>query len=139
MSNYLIKRNGGSSFDLLDDAFNSFFKPMFYEEKYNVMKTDIRETEKAYLMEVEVPGFEKKDISISLEKGYLTVSAEKKECSDKSENYLRKERSCRVSRSYYVGEVNKEAVKAKYENGVLEIEIPKKEKEIPTAHNILID
>lgn len=139
MSNYLIKRNGGSSFDLLDDAFNSFFKPMFYEEKYNVMKTDIRETEKSYLMEVEVPGFEKKDISISLEKGYLTVSAEKKECSDKSENYLRKERSCRVSRSYYVGEVNKEAVKAKYENGVLEIEIPKKEKEIPTAHNILID
>ena len=139
MSNYLIKRNGGSSFDLLDDAFNSFFKPMFYEEKYNVMKTDIRETEKAYLMEVEVPGFEKKDISISLEKGYLTVSAEKKECSDKSVNYLRKERSCRVSRSYYVGEVNKEAVKAKYENGVLEIEIPKKEKEIPTAHNILID
>lgn len=139
MSNYLIKRNGGSSFDLLDDAFNSFFKPMFYEEKYNVMKTDIRETEKSYLMEVEVPGFEKKDISISLEKGYLTVSAEKKECSDKSVNYLRKERSCRVSRSYYVGEVNKEAVKAKYENGVLEIEIPKKEKEIPTAHNILID
>ena len=139
MSNYLIKRNGGSSFDLLDDAFNSFFKPMYYEEKYNVMKTDIRETEKSYLMEVEVPGFEKKDISISLEKGYLTVSAEKKECSDKSENYLRKERSCRVSRSYYVGEVNKEAVKAKYENGVLEIEIPKKEKEIPTAHNILID
>ncbi|MBE5742349.1 MAG: Hsp20/alpha crystallin family protein [Clostridiales bacterium] len=139
MANYLIKRNNGSTFDLLDDAFNSFFKPMFYEEKYNVMKTDIRENEKAYLMDVDLAGYDKKDISLSLEKGYLTISAEKKECADTKENYIRRERSCSVTRSYYVGEVNKELIKAKYENGVLEIEIPKKEKEIPTAHSILID
>ena len=136
--NYLIKRNQ-STFDALDDAFNSFFKPMFFEEKYNVMKTDIRENEKSYLMDVEIPGFEKKDISLSIEKGYLTISADKKECSDKKETYLRRERNCRVSRTYYVGEVNRELIKAKYENGVLQIEIPKKEKEIPVSHNISID
>ena len=135
--NYLLKRN--STLDALDDAFNSFFKPMFFEEKYNVMKTDIRENEKAYLMDVEIPGFEKKDITLSLEKGYLTISADKKECSDKKETYLRRERNCRVSRTYYVGEVNRELIKAKYENGVLQIEIPKKEKEIPVSHNISID
>ena len=140
MTNYLIKRNNGANtFDLLDDAFNSFFKPMFYEEKYNTMKTDIKEDEKAYFMEIEIPGYDKKDVSLSLEKGYLTVSAEKKECSDKKENYIRKERSCRVSRTYYVGEVNRESIKAKYDNGVLFIDIPKKEKEIPISHNIEIE
>ena len=138
MNNYLIKRNN-STFDALDDAFNSLFKPMFFEEKYNVMKTDIRENEKSYLMDVEIPGFDKKDLSLSLEKGYLTISAEKKDCSDKKEVYLRRERSCRVSRTYYVGDVNRDLIKAKYENGVLEIEIPKKEKEIPVSHNIQID
>ncbi len=139
MANYLIRKNNGSTFDLLDDAFNSFFKPMFYEEKYNSMKTDIRETEKEYLMDVEIPGFDKKEIALSLEKGYLTISAEKKECADKTDNYVRRERSCRLSRTYYVGDVNKESIRAKYESGVLEITIPKKEKEIPTAHNIEID
>ena len=138
MNNYLIKRNN-STFDALDDAFNSLFKPMFFEEKYNVMKTDIRENEKSYLMDVEIPGFDKKDLSLSLEKGYLTISAEKKDCSDKKEVYLRRERSCRVSRTYYVGDVNRDLIKAKYENGVLEIEIPKKEKELPVSHNIQID
>lgn len=138
MTNYLIKRNN-STFDALDDAFNSLFKPMFFEERYNVMKTDIRESDKAYLMDVEIPGFDKKDVSLALEKGYLTVSAEKKDCSDKNEVYLRRERSCRVSRTYYVGDVNKDLIKAKYENGVLQIEIPKKEKDIPVSHSIAID
>ena len=63
MANYLIRKNNASTFDLLDDAFNSFFKPMFYEEKYNSMRTDIRETETEYLMDVEIPGFDKKEIS----------------------------------------------------------------------------
>ena len=136
--NYLIKRNQ-STFDALDDAFNSFFKPMFFEEKYNVMKTDIRESEMAYLMDVEIPGFEKKDITLSIEKGYLTISADKKDCSDKKETFLRRERSCRVSRTYYVGDVNRDLIKAKYESGVLQIEIPKKERGLPSAHTINID
>ena len=139
MTNYLIRRNNLNNYDFLDEAINSFFKPAFFEQKHSLMKTDVRENEKAYLMDVEIPGFDKKEISLSFEKGYLTISAEKQESSEENEKYLRKERSSSISRTYYLGEVNKDAIKAKYENGVLQIEIPKKEKEIPTAHNIIID
>ena len=141
MKNYLVKnerRNNG--LDVFDDVFDSFFKPMFYEEKFNTMKTDIRENENSYLMDIEIPGFEKKDLSISLENGYLTVSAQKKECDEgKKENYLRRERSCSVSRSYYVGDVKEESIKAKYESGILCIEIPKEQPAKPTARLINID
>ncbi len=138
MSNFLVRRNGGSAFDLLDDAFDSFFRPVFFEEKHVAMRTDIKETEKSYVLEIEMAGYDKKDISLSLEKGYLTVSA-KKEVSEQTDNYLRRERSTGVSRTYFVGDVNKDLIKAKYENGVLEINLPKKEKEIPTAHTINVE
>jgi HSP20 family protein len=139
MTNYLIRRNNLHNYDLFDEALSSFFKPMRLEEKNGLMKTDVRESEKEYLMDVEVPGFEKNEIALSFEKGYLTISAEKKENTSDNEKFLRKERSYHLSRTYYLGEVNKDAIKAKYENGVLQIVIPKKEKEIDTAHNILID
>mgnify|MGYP004477800265 FL=1 len=141
MRNYLVKRNNeGNDLDFLDDAFNSFFKPMFYEEKFNTMKTDIKETETGYVMDIEVPGFDKKDVNISLKDGYLTITAEKKESEeDKKHNYLRKERSTSLSRSYYVGDVAKESVKAKYDNGVLTIEIPKEEPKKELTHNIEIE
>ena len=141
MKNYLVRndrRNNG--LDVFDDVFDSFFKPMFYEEKFNTMKTDIKENENSYLMDIEIPGFDKKDINVSLENGYLTISAQKKECDEgKKENYLRRERSCSVSRSYYVGDVKEESVKAKYESGVLTVEIPKEQPKTPTAKLINID
>mgnify|MGYP004671556677 FL=1 len=140
MKNYLVRRNNeNNNLDFFDDAFNSFFKPMFYDEKFDSMKTDIKETENSYLMDIEVPGFDKKDVNISLKDGYLTITAEKKETEeDKKHNYLRRERSASLSRSYYVGDVNKESVKAKYENGVLMIEIPKEETKKEITHNIEI-
>lgn len=139
------KRN--NELDFFDDAFGGFFKPLFYEEKHHSMKTDIKETENSYVLDIEVPGFDKKDVNVSLENGYLTVSAQKKTCeggetdekNKKKENYIRRERSCSVSRSYYVGDVDKEAVKAKYENGVLTIDIPKEKPALPESHNIVID
>ena len=149
MKNYLMnnenKRN--NELDFFDDAFGGFFKPLFYEEKHHSMKTDIKETENSYVLDIEVPGFDKKDVNVSLENGYLTVSAQKKTCEGgendekdkKKENYIRRERSCSVSRSYYVGDVDKEAVKAKYENGVLTIDIPKEKPALPETHNIVID
>jgi len=141
MRNYLVKRNNeGNSLDFFDDAFNSLFKPMFYEEKFNTMKTDIKERENSYLMDVEIPGFDKKDVNISLKDGYLTITAEKKEEDNgKKENYVRRERSTSLSRSYYVGDVAKESVKAKYENGVLSIEIPKEQEKKELTHNIEIE
>ena len=141
MRNYLVKRNNeGNSLDFFDDAFDSLFKPMFYEEKFNTMKTDIKEREDSYVMDVEIPGFDKKDVNISLKDGYLTITAEKKEEDNgKKENYVRRERSTSLSRSYYVGDVAKESVKAKYENGVLSIEIPKEQEKKERTHNIEIE
>lgn len=141
MRNYLVKRNNeGNGLDFFDDAFDSLFKPMFYEEKFNTMKTDIKERENSYVMDVEIPGFDKKDVNISLKDGYLTITAEKKEEDNgKKENYVRRERSTSLSRSYYVGDVDKDAVKAKYENGVLTVEIPKEKPALPESHNIAID
>ncbi len=141
MRNYLVKRNNeGNGLDFFDDAFDSLFKPMFYEEKFNTMKTDIKERENSYVMDVEIPGFDKKDVNISLKDGYLTITAEKKEEDNgKKENYVRRERSTSLSRSYYVGDVAKESVKAKYENGVLSIEIPKEQEKKELTHNIEIE
>ena len=139
MNNYLLRRNTNSAFDLLDDAFNSFFKPVFYEEKRTAMKTDIKDTEHAYVMDIEMAGYDKKDIELSLEKGYLTVSATKKQAEEQNENYIRRERTFSTSRTYYVGDVKKEGIKAKYENGILQVEIPKKEKEIESSQKITIE
>ena len=145
MKNYLMNNENKRNNEL--DFFGGFFKPLFYEEKHHSMKTDIKETENSYVLDIEVPGFDKKDVNVSLENGYLTVSAQKKTCeggendekNKKKENYIRRERSCSVSRSYYVGDVDKEAVKAKYENGVLTIDIPKEKPALPESHNIVID
>ena len=91
-------------------------------------------------MDVEIPGFDKKDVNISLKDGYLTITAEKKEEDNgKKENYVRRERSTSLSRSYYVGDVAKESVKAKYENGVLSIEIPKEQEKKELTNNIEIE
>lgn len=126
MKTYLQKRNNGDVFDVFED----FFKPMFYDEQLDSMRTDIKETDDDYKLSIEMPGFKKDEIKVSLDNGYLTVSAEKaekeEEGKEKSAKYLRRE--CRVScqRSYYVGDdVQVDSVKAKYENGMLELSVPK--------------
>lgn len=103
---------------------------MFYDEQLDSMRTDIKETDDDYKLSIEMPGFKKDEIKVSLDNGYLTVSAEKaekeEEGKEKSAKYLRRE--CRVScqRSYYVGDdVQVDSVKAKYDNGMLELTVPK--------------
>ena len=71
---------------------------------------------------------DKKDINIDLSDGYLTISAGKSDKSEDKHNYIRRERSFSCSRSYYVGDVKKEDVKAKYENGILTVIVPKEER-----------
>ncbi len=137
MKNYLQTRPQTDIFD----AFEDLFRPMFYDEKLDSMRTDIRETEQSYELDIELPGFEKSEIKVSLDNGYLTVGAEKEEKEEhKNARYLRKE--CRVScrRSYYVGEdVEQENVKAKYENGVLSLTVPKVQPKKVEAKTIAID
>lgn len=136
MANYFLRRN--NSYDLFD-AFNSLFTPSVFSERSDVMKTDVKETEKGFLLEVELAGFDKNDIELSFEKGYLTISAEKKLTEGEDEKYLRRERVTKLSRTYYAGDIDKDQIKAKYENGVLSVDLPKKEKALPESNKIAIE
>ncbi|MCM1194756.1 MAG: Hsp20/alpha crystallin family protein [Corallococcus sp.] len=133
MKNYLTHRNN----DLFDEAFDSFFRPFYVDQESSFMKTDIKETEKEYALDVEMPGFEKKDITLNFENGYLTISAKKESASDNT-RYIRRERAMSCSRSFYMGDVDETKIKAKYESGVLFVTVPKESKE-ETKHAINID
>ena len=123
--------------DTLFDAFDDFFKPMFYDDQHD-MRTDIKETDAGYLLEIEMPGFKKDQIHVSLEDGYLTVSGEK--ATGKEEKYLHKEIKESFSRSYYVGtEISEESIKAKYEDGILSLAVPKAQPKQITARSIPIE
>ena len=144
MKNYLQKRNYVR--DPFFDMFDDFCKPVFYDDSADSMRTDIKETENGYQLDVEMPGFDKKDIKIALENGYLTVSAQKSSKDEegneknKNERYIRKECTVSCSRSYYVGnDVEKENVKAKYENGMLTLNVPKSQPKQLPSHNIEIE
>ncbi len=129
---YLTRRTQGND---IFDVFDNFFKPMFYDDMHD-MRTDIREAEGGYVLEIEMPGFRKEEISVSLEDGYLTVSGER---GAKEQKYLRKEIKESFRRSYYVGEVAEEDIKAKYEDGILTLTVPKKEPKKPAVHTIRVD
>ena len=139
MKAYVQKKTSGDIFD----AFNDFFKPMFYDEHLDSMKTDIKETDTSYELAIEMPGYKKEEIKVSLENGYLTVGAEKTKQEENEQNgvrYIRKECSVSCQRSYYVGDdVEQENVRAKYENGVLTLNVPKVQPKKIEAKTITID
>ena len=112
--------------------------PLYGKHSKNLMKTDVRETEGSYELDVDLPGFKKDEIHAELENGYLTISAEKsldKDEKDKAGHYIRRERSFgRSSRTFFVGDGVKESdIKAKYADGILKLSIPKKE--LPQSEN----
>ncbi len=110
----------------------------------HIMKTDVKETDGTYEVEIDLPGFKKDEISVKLEDGYMTISATKgldTEKKDKHGKIIRQERYAgAMQRSFYVGEgVKTEDVKAKYEDGVLKLDIPKKELNLPGNNTINIE
>lgn len=122
--------------DFMDDAFErNFFggrNPLYGKHSKNLMKTDVKETETGYELDIDLPGFKKDEISAHLEDGYLTVSAAKGVDKDEKDNegrYIRRERySGSMTRSFYVGNaVTEEDIKAKYEDGILSLSILKKD------------
>lgn len=125
MKNELRERN---YYGLRDSLFDNIFFPYEHKEN-NMMKTDVKENENDYELQVEVPGVNKENISIDYENGYVTIAAKtnkSKDEKDKEGNYIRRERySGSYSRSYYVGDVDRESIKAKLDNGVLSIIVPK--------------
>ena len=138
MRNYLMQSNKS----LFDEMFDDFFKPMFYQEKLNgVMATDVKKSNKGYELEIDVPGFNKSDISIDFEKGYLTISAKKQSAQEENgeSKYLSRERVSAIRRSFYVGNIDEEKITAKYENGVLIVDLPKKDPVIESAKKITVE
>ena len=122
--------------DWMNFPFNDEFwgkkNPLYGKHAQNMMKTDIRETDGSYELDIDLPGFKKDEIQIELKDGYLTVSAEKgldKDEEDKKGKYIRKERYAgALSRTFYLGEeIREEEIKAKFENGILSVSIPKEE------------
>lgn len=126
----------------LDDVFDDFMFPTVKDE-FGKMKCDIYEKDGAYHLEMDVPGFDKKDVQIEIDDNdYLTVTAEKNTEDteeDEKKNYIRKERNYgKYQRSFYVGGVDKENIQANFENGILKISMPKKEEEKSSKKTIEI-
>ena len=121
----MVPRRNSNGLDIFDDVFAD---PFFSEKENRIMRTDLKEKDGKYYLEIDIPGFDKEDIKIELQDGYLTISAEKDdEKEDKHAKYLKRERfSGMCSRSYYVGDnVKEEDIKANFKNGILTVEFPK--------------
>ena len=119
--------------DFMDFPFErEFFRrtPVYGKTEKNIMKTDVKETDNAYELDIDLPGFKKEEVTAKLENGYLTISATKGANNDeqnKEGKYIRRERyTGTMSRSFYVGEdVQQEDIHAKFEDGILKLTVPK--------------
>ena len=135
--------------DWMDFPFERDFwgkkNPLYGKNAKNMMKTDIREHDSGYEVDVDLPGFKKDEINLELENGYLTVSAAKgldKDEKDDKGKYIRRERYAgAMQRSFYVGDtLTQEDIKAKFEDGILKLSIPKKDaKAVETKKTIAIE
>ena len=118
--------------------------PLYGKHAKNLMKTDVRETEDSYELDIDLPGFKKDEINIDLSNGYLTIQAAKsldRDEKDKDGRYIRRERYAgSMSRSFYVGDVKPEDVSAKFEDGILKLELPKAgQRRLPENNRICIE
>ena len=138
--------------NLFDDFFGDPFgmmprgrDPLYGKHARNLMRTDVRETEDTYELDVDLPGFKKDEVTLELKDGVLTIQAVKgldKDETDRKGKYIRQERYAGAcSRSFYVGEhVEPEDIRAKFENGILQISLPKAaKKQLPKSNVIAIE
>lgn len=125
--------------NLFDDFFDTVSRPIKAIRQApipQVMRTDVKESDKGFSLDIDLPGYKKEDISAELKDGYLTVSAKTSDEHEEKEEdgtYIRRERSFgSCSRSFYIGEdIVDSEIKAKFEDGILKIFVPKKEIEPP--------
>ena len=142
---------GENLFDeFFDDDFpmipmRSIRNPLYGKNAKNLMKTDVRETDNTYELDVDLPGFKKDEVTLELKDGCLTIQAVKgldKDTSDKKGKYIRQERYAGAcSRSFFVGEeIEPRDVSAKFEDGILRVSLPKRvKKELPRNSTIAIE
>lgn len=130
--------------DLFSDVFSDMFSAPVFNSSSTLMKTDIMEKDGNYILDMELPGCKKEDISIELKDGYLNVQASRnqnKEEKDDKGNLLRQERySGSFSRSFFIGKnIHEEDIKANYDNGELKITFPKEKEVLPEKKTIMIE
>ena len=142
---------GENLFDeFFDDDFpmipmRSIRNPLYGKNAKNLMKTDVRETDNTYELDIDLPGFKKDEVQLDLKDGYLTISAAQwldKDQEDKKGKYIRQERYAGAcSRSFFVGEgIEPRDVSAKFEDGILRVSLPKQvKKELPRNSTITIE
>lgn len=135
--------------NLFDDFFSDPFdmvmprslNALYGKHGKNLMKTDVRETEDTYELDIDLPGFKKDEIDVKLNNGYLTISASKgvdKDQKDKEGNYIRRERYAgSMQRSFYVGDIPSGDVHARYEDGILKLSVPKADVKRLESHNAI--
>lgn len=152
MSSYLPTIFGENLMDVFDGFDRNFFRnfgnmdrALYGKHAQNMMKTDVKETDEGYEVDIDLPGFKKDEIQLELNNGYLTISTQKaleKDEKNKKGRMLRQERYAgMMQRSFYVGEhITEEDVKASYESGVLHLMIPKKDApKVPEKKTIQIE
>lgn len=121
--------------DSVEDEFFGKKNPLYGKNAKNIMKTDVRETDASYEIDMDLPGFKKDEIQIQLKDGYLSISAAKglnKDEKDSEGNYIRRERYAgSMTRSFFVGkDVKDSEIHAKFEDGILKLSIPKKDAKV---------
>ena len=129
--------------DFFDGSFFGGHSPLFGKNSKNLMKTDVREGEKSYELDIDLPGFSKDEITVQLENGYLSISAAKgldKDQENKDGKYIRRERYAgSMSRTFYVGDqLTEQDIQAKFENGILCISVPKSSRQLPSRSTVEI-
>ena len=115
-----------------DKEFNRMMRPLYGKHAQNMMKTDVRETDNSYELDIDLPGFKKDEIKVELDNGYLSISAAKgldKDEEKKDGKYIRRERYAgAMNRTFYVGDnLTQQDIQAKCEDGILKISVPKKD------------
>lgn len=122
--------------------FEEFEKNFFKDMSLAEFKTDIKDTGKAFVLEADLPGFEKSDIQIDMDDNYLTIHAERNtesEEKDKKGNFVKRERSYGAfSRSFDISSVKADEIKASYKNGVLKLTMPKRDNAVPFSRKLEI-
>lgn len=117
-----------------------FYDHNMQTNEIDYLKTDIYEKEDAYYLNMEVPGINKDQLEISYENGYLSVVGKQQQEQEEVGEYIRKERyTSEMKRTFYVGDIDEEKIKAKYENGILKIRLEKKVEQAPIKKQIIIE
>ncbi len=142
MTPYARKRNTMSYYDPFREL-EDMQKYFWGDSSLSAFKTDIRDNGKEFILEADLPGFRKEDIHVDVEDNTLTITAERHsdyEQKDKQGNFVKCERSYgSFTRSFDVTGIRQDDVKAKYDNGVLRLTLPKQEEIRPASKRLTID